>query len=172
MANEYLGECHALCFIENRKGISQIFPKIEELHPFWLKQVIWQNALLDLIRAMFMKMAVTQLIMGLSEKFFRLHDPQTPLYQENITILYLPKVPDRMVAYKSVKTALLLSDVIDADHQNSCLFTNKGHYEKYHAYPSPYYTGANLRNILPQETQEQRTKSGFKRALIKHVVLN
>ena len=53
MANEYLGECHALCFIENRKGISQIFPKIEEfiqfiyflaklgitiqLHPFWLK---------------------------------------------------------------------------------------------------------------------------------------
>ena len=112
MANEYLGECHALCFIENRKGISQIFPKIEgfiqfiyflaklgnkiQLHPFWLKQVIWQNALLDLIRAMFMKMAVTQLIMGLSEKFFRLHDPQTPLYQKNITILYLPKGPDRM----------------------------------------------------------------------------
>ena len=31
-------------------------------------------------------------------------------------------------AYKSVKTALLLSDVIDADHQNSCLFTNKGHF--------------------------------------------
>ena len=30
-------------------------------------------------------------------------------------------------AYKSVKTALLLSNVIDADHQNSCLFTNKGH---------------------------------------------
>ena len=28
--------------------------------------------------------------------------------------------------YKSVKTALLLSNVIDADHQNSCLFTNKG----------------------------------------------
>ena len=75
MANEYLGECHALCLIENRKGISQIFPKIEEfiqiffflaklgikvqLHPFWLKQVIWQNALLGLIRAMFMKMTVT-----------------------------------------------------------------------------------------------------------------
>ena len=86
MANEYLGECHALCFIENRKGISQIFPKIEEfiqfiyflaklgikiqLHPFWLKQVIWQNALLDLIRAMFMKMAITQLIMGLSENHY------------------------------------------------------------------------------------------------------
>ena len=63
MANEHLGECHALCFIENRKGISQIFPKIEkfiqfiyffaklgitiQLHPFWLKQVIWQNALLE-----------------------------------------------------------------------------------------------------------------------------
>ena len=30
-------------------------------------------------------------------------------------------------AYKSVKTALLLSNVIDADHQDSCLFTNKGH---------------------------------------------
>ena len=31
-------------------------------------------------------------------------------------------------AYKYVKTALLLSNVIDADHQNSCLFTNKGHF--------------------------------------------
>ena len=31
-------------------------------------------------------------------------------------------------AYKSVKTALRLSNVIDADHQNSCLFTNKGHF--------------------------------------------
>ena len=31
-------------------------------------------------------------------------------------------------AYKSVKTALLLSNVIDADHQNNCLFTNKGHF--------------------------------------------
>ena len=30
-------------------------------------------------------------------------------------------------AYKSVETALLLSNVIDADHQNSCLFTNKRH---------------------------------------------
>ena len=27
--------------------------------------------------------------------------------------------------YKSVKTALLLSNVIDADHQNSCLFAKK-----------------------------------------------
>ena len=30
--------------------------------------------------------------------------------------------------YKSVKTALLLSNVIDVDHQNSCLFTNKGNF--------------------------------------------
>ena len=30
--------------------------------------------------------------------------------------------------YKSIKTALLLSNVIDADQQNSCLFTNKGHF--------------------------------------------
>ena len=112
MANEYFRECHALCFIENRKGISQIYRKIEEfiqfihflaklgikiqLHLFWLKQVIWKYALLDLIRAMLIKMTVTQLIMGLSEKFFRLHDPQTPLYQENITFLYLSKGPDRM----------------------------------------------------------------------------
>ena len=112
MANEYLRECHALCFIENRKEISQIYRNIEEfiqliyflaklgikiqLHLFWLKQIIWKNVLLDLIRAMFIKMAITQLIMGLSEKFFRLHDPQTPLYQKNITISYLPKGPDRM----------------------------------------------------------------------------
>ena len=31
-------------------------------------------------------------------------------------------------AYKSIKTALLFSNVIDGDHQNSCLFTNKGHF--------------------------------------------
>ena len=30
--------------------------------------------------------------------------------------------------YKSVKTALLLSNVIDSDHLKSCLFTNKGHF--------------------------------------------
>ena len=29
---------------------------------------------------------------------------------------------------KSAKTSLLLSDVIDADHQKSCFFTNKGHF--------------------------------------------
>ena len=37
------------------------------------------------------------------------------------------KVLSEKYAYKSVKTALLLSNVIDADHQNNCLFTNKGH---------------------------------------------
>ena len=40
------------------------------------------------------------------------------------------KVLSEKNAYKSVKTALLLSNVIDADHQNSCLFTNKGHFSK------------------------------------------
>ena len=30
--------------------------------------------------------------------------------------------------YKSVKTALLLSNIVDGDDQNSCLFTNKGHF--------------------------------------------
>ena len=30
--------------------------------------------------------------------------------------------------YRSVKTALLLSNVVDTDHQKSCLFTNKGHF--------------------------------------------
>ena len=36
------------------------------------------------------------------------------------------KVYSEKNAYKSVKTALLLFNVIDADHQNTCLFTNKG----------------------------------------------
>ena len=38
------------------------------------------------------------------------------------------KVSSEKYAYKSVKTALLLSNVIDVDHQNSCLFTNKGYF--------------------------------------------
>ena len=38
------------------------------------------------------------------------------------------KVLSEKYAYKSVKTALLLFNVIDADHQNSCLFTNIGHF--------------------------------------------
>ena len=35
------------------------------------------------------------------------------------------KVLSEKNAYRSVKTSLLLSNVIDADHQNSCLFTKK-----------------------------------------------
>ena len=38
------------------------------------------------------------------------------------------KVLSEKNAYKSVKTALLLCNVIDADNQNSCLFTNKGYF--------------------------------------------
>ena len=38
------------------------------------------------------------------------------------------KVLSENNSYKFVKTSLLLSNVIDADHQNSCLFTNKGHF--------------------------------------------
>ena len=38
------------------------------------------------------------------------------------------KISSEKNAYKLVKIALLLSNVVDADHQNSCLFTNKGHF--------------------------------------------
>ena len=38
------------------------------------------------------------------------------------------KVLTEKNANKSVKTALLLSNIIDVDHQNSCLLTNKGHF--------------------------------------------
>ena len=38
------------------------------------------------------------------------------------------KVLSEKNANKSVKTALSLSNVFDVDHQNSCLFTNKGHF--------------------------------------------
>ena len=31
-------------------------------------------------------------------------------------------------AHKTIKTALLLSNVVDAHHQNSSLFTNKDHF--------------------------------------------
>ena len=37
------------------------------------------------------------------------------------------KVLSEKYAYKSVKTTLLLSNVMDSGHLNSCLFTNKGH---------------------------------------------
>ena len=51
------------------------------------------------------------------------------------------KVPSEINAYKSVKIALLLYNVIDADHQNRCLFTNQGHF------PSPLCV---LIGVLPQ----------------------
>ena len=38
------------------------------------------------------------------------------------------KILSEKYTYKSDKTPLLLSNVIDSDHQNSCLFTNKGHF--------------------------------------------
>ena len=38
------------------------------------------------------------------------------------------KVLSEKNGYEFVKTALLLSNFIDADHQNSCLFTNKGNF--------------------------------------------
>ena len=38
------------------------------------------------------------------------------------------KVPSEKNVYKSIKTTLLLSNFIEADHQNSSLFTNKGHF--------------------------------------------
>ena len=38
------------------------------------------------------------------------------------------KVLSEKNAYKCVKTALLLSNVIDVDHQNGGLFTNEGHF--------------------------------------------
>ena len=49
-----------------------------------------------------------------------------------VRLMYLAEVCGEVLseknAYESVKTALLLSNAIDADPQNSCLFTNKGHF--------------------------------------------
>ena len=45
---------------------------------------------------MLINLTITQLLMALFEKFFHLHIPQTPLYQENITSSYFPKGPNRM----------------------------------------------------------------------------
>ena len=38
------------------------------------------------------------------------------------------KVLSEKNAYKSAKTSLSVSNIIDAHHQNRCLFTNKGHF--------------------------------------------
>ena len=49
-----------------------------------------------------------------------------------IQLVRQPKVCGKVLCekngHKSGKTALLLSNVIDADHQNSCLFTDKGQF--------------------------------------------
>ena len=49
-----------------------------------------------------------------------------------IKLVRLPGVCGKVLSEKNeckyVKTALLLSNVIDADHQSSCLFRNKGHF--------------------------------------------
>ena len=44
------------------------------------------------------------------------------------------KVLSEKNAYKSVKTALLLSNVIDADHQSSYLLTSKGHFPNFYGF--------------------------------------
>ena len=101
-----------ICFSENRKGISQIYQKIGDfflfifvllnsgievqLHLFRLKQGIWGNALLDSVKDMPIEMATTQLLMGLFEKFFHLHDlPGTSSIRTSY-FSYLSKGPDRM----------------------------------------------------------------------------
>ena len=48
------------------------------------------------------------------------------------------------MATKTVKTALLLSNVINADHQNSCLFTNKGHFSS----PLCFFIGVLAPNFM------------------------
>ena len=55
--------------------------------------------------------------MGLSETFFRLHDPQTPLYQENITILYLPKGPDRILLFTQNLCVPLMLHLVVVGHK-------------------------------------------------------
>ena len=46
-----------------------------------------------------------------------------------IHLVSLTEVCGKVLSEKYAnKTALLLSNVIDVDHQNSCLFTNEGHF--------------------------------------------
>ena len=71
MGNEYLGKCHALCFID-RKVISQVYPKIEE---FILLQRSYMGKCHFSLNNRYANKNdhVTQLLMGLFEKFVRLH---------------------------------------------------------------------------------------------------
>ena len=50
-----------------------------------------------------------------------------------VLIVTCPQILGYGKCLKCVKTSLLLSNVIYADHQNTCLFTNKGHF------PSPLW---------------------------------
>ena len=45
-----------------------------------------------------------------------------------INFSVMTKVLGEKIAKKTAKTSLLLSNVIDANHQNNYLFTNKGHF--------------------------------------------
>ena len=46
-----------------------------------------------------------------------------------IHLIRLTEVCGKVLSEKyEIKTALLLSNIIDAEHQNSCLFTKKGHF--------------------------------------------
>ena len=58
------------------------------------------------------------------------------------------KVLSEKNAYKSVKTALLLSNLIDADHQNSCLFTHKGNFHHLYGFLLVFYLNF-MSNTLP-----------------------
>ena len=52
----------------------------------------------------------------------------------NVTVVRPTEVCGKVLSqkygyiYKAFKTSLFLANVIDVDHQNSCLFTNKGHF--------------------------------------------
>ena len=61
---------------------------------------------------MLIKLTITQLLIGLLEKFFRLYDPQTPLYQENITISYF-------------RSNGLITMYIKYDKSHQCTSSNK-----------------------------------------------
>ena len=60
-------------------------------------------------------------------KIFKTEKNPIEIHLVRLTEVY-GKVLSEKNAYKSVKTALLLSNVIDVDHQNSRLFTNKGQF--------------------------------------------
>ena len=51
------------------------------------------------------------------------------IFKTEITLeIQLARPTEEKNGEKPDKTSLLLSKVIDVDHENSCLFTNKGHF--------------------------------------------